>query len=107
MKFPAEFYTRSRRLYHGLDELDYPLHDKTVTVTQCGRVCFGRQKIHLSTVFAGQNVGIKQVAEKIWLVSFMQYDLGSSMPRPAGSAAPRTPSALRCYPCLRYKPLPM
>ncbi len=25
---------------------------------------------------AGQNVGVKQVEEKIWLVSFMQYDLG-------------------------------
>jgi putative transposase len=34
------------------------------------------QKIHLSTVFAGQNVGIKQVEDKIWLVSFMEYDLG-------------------------------
>jgi len=76
MKFPAELYTRSRRRYHGLEELDYPFHDKTITVTQCGRVCFGRQKIHLSTVFAGQNVGIKQVADKIWLVSFMHYDLG-------------------------------
>ena len=76
MKFPAEIYTRSRRRYHGLEELDYPFHDKTITVTQCGRVCFGRQKIHLSTVFAGQNVGIKEVADKIWLVSFMHYDLG-------------------------------
>jgi putative transposase len=76
MKFPVERYTRSRRRYHGLEELDYPFHDKTITVTQCGRVCFGRQKIHLSTVFAGQNVGIKQVADKIWLVSFMHYDLG-------------------------------
>ena len=27
-------------------------------------------------MFAGQKVGIKEVAEKIWLVSFMQYDLG-------------------------------
>jgi putative transposase len=76
MKFPAELYTRSRRPYRGLEEVDYPLHDKTITVTQCGRVCFGRKKIHLSTVFAGQNVGIKQVDDKIWLVSFMQYDLG-------------------------------
>jgi hypothetical protein len=25
---------------------------------------------------AGQNVGIKEIAEKIWLVSFMNYDLG-------------------------------
>jgi hypothetical protein len=61
---------------NSLEELDYPFHDKTITVTQCGRVCFGRQKIHLSTVFAGQNVGIKEVADKIWLVSFMHYDLG-------------------------------
>ncbi len=36
----------------------------------------GRRKINLSQVFAGQNVGIKEVAEKIWLVSFMHYDLG-------------------------------
>jgi hypothetical protein len=34
------------------------------------------QKINLSTVFAGQTVGIKEVEEGIWLVSFMNYDLG-------------------------------
>jgi putative transposase len=27
-------------------------------------------------VFAGQNVGVTQVAERIWLVTFMRYDLG-------------------------------
>ena len=32
--------------------------------------------IKLGLVFAGQNVGIKQVSERIWLVSFMDYDLG-------------------------------
>jgi hypothetical protein len=36
----------------------------------------GKRKITLSTVFAGQNVGIKEVSDKVWLVSFMQYDLG-------------------------------
>jgi putative transposase len=41
-----------------------------------GRICFNRQKINLSVVFAGQNVGIKQVSDEIWLVSFMDYDLG-------------------------------
>ena len=30
----------------------------------------------MSHVFAGQNVGIKEVADKVWLVSFMSYDLG-------------------------------
>ena len=33
-------------------------------------------KITLSTVFAGQKVGVKQVGDKIWLLSFMDYDLG-------------------------------
>jgi len=27
-------------------------------------------------VFAGQKVGIKEVSDKIWLVTFMHYDLG-------------------------------
>jgi len=27
-------------------------------------------------VFAGQTVGIKQTEDRIWLVSFMYYDLG-------------------------------
>jgi len=76
MKYPAELYQRSARPYHGLDELHYPFHDRTLTVTQCGRICFGRRKINLSTVFAGQNVGVKEVSDRIWLVSFMDYDLG-------------------------------
>ena len=34
------------------------------------------RKITLSQVFAGQMVGLNQVDERIWLVSFMHYDLG-------------------------------
>lgn len=45
-------------------------------VTNCGRICLGRRKINFSTVFAGQAVGIKEVHDDIWLVSFMDYDLG-------------------------------
>jgi putative transposase len=76
MKYPAELYHRSPRPYRGLSELEYPFHDRTITVTQCGRICIGRRKINLSTVFAGQNVGVKEISDKIWLVTFMQYDLG-------------------------------
>jgi len=76
MKYPAELYLRSPRPYKGLGDLEYPFHDRTITVTRCGRICIGRRKINLSTVFAGQNVGIKEVSSNIWLVSFMQYDLG-------------------------------
>ena len=45
-------------------------------MTTCGRICFDRRKINLSVAFAGQSVGIKQVSDEIWLVSFMDYDLG-------------------------------
>jgi hypothetical protein len=76
MRYPAELYVPSPRPYQGLAELEYPFHDRTITVTRCGRICFGRQKINLSQVFAGQNVGVKEVGERIWLVSFMGYDLG-------------------------------
>ena len=76
MKTPAETYVASTRAYQGLPELDYPLHDRDVIVTCCGRVCMHRKKINISTVLAGQRLGIKEVDEGIWLVSFMHYDLG-------------------------------
>jgi len=76
MACPAERYSASPHPYRGLPELDYPFHDKAVTVTTCGRICNKRKKINLSQVFAGQTVGIKQVDDHIWLASFMEYDLG-------------------------------
>ncbi len=76
MRYPASSTSPHRALTAGLPELHYPFHDMTVTVTQCGRLCFGRRKINLSQVFAGQNVGVREVAEHIWLISFMHYDLG-------------------------------
>ena len=76
MKVPADVYTRSVHVYRGLEELTYPFHDHTIAVTRCGRICFNGQKVNLSQVFAGQNVGVTQVGERLWLVTFMQYDLG-------------------------------
>jgi len=55
---------------------EYPFHDRTVRITHCGRICIGSRKINLSRAFAGQLVGIREVGDKIWLVSFMEFDLG-------------------------------
>jgi hypothetical protein len=76
MKLPCEVYTPSPKPYHGLPELTYPLHDKDVLITACGRLCMHRKRVNISTVLAGQRVGIKEVDDGIWLVSFMQYDMG-------------------------------
>jgi transposase InsO family protein len=76
MRRPAELYTASLRPYDGLPELQYPWHDRDILVTACGRICLHRKKINISTVLAGQKLGIKEVDDGIWLVSFMHYDLG-------------------------------
>jgi len=76
MRVPGELYVRSPRPYTGLAPLAYPLHDWTGTVTHCGRICYKSRKVNLSQVFAGQDVGVKQVDDHIWLVTFMDYDLG-------------------------------
>jgi putative transposase len=76
MKTPSALYEPSIRPYEGLPPVEYPFNDRVITVTECGRICLERRKISLSTVLAGQNVGIKQVDDQIWQVSFMGYDLG-------------------------------
>jgi transposase InsO family protein len=76
MKYPTELYTASPRRYDGLPELSYPFHDRDVLVTACGRLCLHGKKINISTALAGQRLGIKEVDDGIWLVSFMHYDLG-------------------------------
>jgi transposase InsO family protein len=76
MHYPGEVYTPSPRTFRHPDPPQYPFHDRTVCVTRCGRICIGKRKISLSQVFSGQLVGIREVDEKIWLVSFLDFDLG-------------------------------
>ena len=76
MKCPAEIYAVSPRPYTGIPEPHYPFHDRTVVITSCGPLCLYRKKINLSKSLAGQAVGVKEVDNGIWLVTFMDYDLG-------------------------------
>jgi len=52
------------------------MHDKTITVTECGRICLHTKKINFSQVFAGHKVGVKEIEDRIWQFSFMNYHLG-------------------------------
>ena len=76
MRYPNELYVPSATPYRGIGDVRYPFHDRTITVTNCGRICFGNRKINLISALAGQDVGVKEVSDEIWLVSPMQYDLG-------------------------------
>lgn len=74
--YPGDVYTPSPRPYEPPPEPEYPYHDRSVRVTRCGRICIGKRKINLSQVFAGQTVGLREVDDHIWLVSFLEFDLG-------------------------------
>ena len=37
---------------------------------------YRKAKINLSQVFAGQILGLREVEDRIWLVTFLKYDLG-------------------------------
>ena len=77
MKCPAELYAASATpLSTACPRSTYPFHDRDILVTACGRICMHSKKINISTVLAGQRLGIKEVDDGIWLVSFMHYDLG-------------------------------
>ena len=75
-KYPAKLYTASPRPYRGVGEPHYPFHNRRVNVSCCGRLCLYRKKINPCRSLAGQAVGVKEVEDGIWLVSFMDYDLG-------------------------------
>ena len=107
MKCPAEVYTPSSRPYQGLPDLDYPFHDRDVLVTACGRICIYRKKINVSTVLAGQRLGINEVDEGIWLVSFIDYDLGYIDLEQRTLQPVDNPFGPRLSPSLRYVLLPM
>jgi hypothetical protein len=102
---PAEIYTPSTHAYRGLPELAYPFQDKTIHVTCCGRICLHRKKTNLSPVFAGQAVGLKEVEERIWLVSFMGYDLGYiDLEEKLCSFSTTLVSGTFCNPCVQVGP---
>ena len=110
MKPPADIYRPATRSYTGLPEIEYPLHDRDALVTACGRICMHRKKINISTVMAGQRLGLKEVDDGIWVVSFMAYDLGYIDLEQENPATYRQPVRLTgvthvlgtlCHPCLR------
>jgi hypothetical protein len=109
MKCPAEFYVPATRCYDGLPELIYPFHDRDILVTACGRLCLRRKRINISTVLAGQRLGIKERRPTRAFGSSasctMISDISTWSRKPCNPSTTR--SARGCHPCLRYVPLPM
>jgi hypothetical protein len=60
-----------------------------------------------SHAFAGLNVGVTQVGDRIWVVTFVQYGLGYFDNETCGLESIELRSARKCYLCARNELLPM
>lgn len=56
--------------------MTYPGFDKTLLISNCGRVCIKKMKVHISKAFANQPVGLLEADDYTWAVHFMDYHLG-------------------------------
>lgn len=77
-KTPSTLYVASHRERpRSLRDLEYPMHDQTVKVHNNGDVWLSKGHLFLvSIVLAGQLLGLREVDDGRWLVSFMHLDLG-------------------------------
>ena len=76
-------------------------------VAACGRICMHRKGLNISTVLAGQRLGIKEVDDGIWIAASCITISASSISNRKPCNPSTTPSAQGCHPCLRYVSLPM
>src|SRR5262249_27419793 len=112
---PTEFILRSQpaigSVHEAMHELELTLpgsnepggpsvdfRDRDGLVTACGRICIYRKKINISVALAGQRLGIKEVDDGIWLVSFIDYRSGLHRLGAENLAAPRQPVGPRLSP---------
>jgi len=81
-KPPASAYSRSSRPFPDtLPEPEYPMHDFTVVVGKSGHIRLphtGRSvpNFFISGALTGQRLGLRELDEQRWLVSFLQHDIG-------------------------------
>ena len=76
MRCPGQLYSPFARPDRRLPEVAYRLQDGERLEIACERSCMHCKKVNTSSVMAGQRLGIKEIDDAIWLVSFMHYDLG-------------------------------
>ena len=102
MKRPAEVYKSSDRPCPAkLPELTYPTHDDAVRVSRYGQIRLsGRQQVRLSAALADEYVGVRELDDGRWLVTFATIDLGYVGPG-------RSFTPLTSHPPETTKPLPM
>jgi hypothetical protein len=76
---PARHHLLSSRPFpERLPELTYPLHDHTSWLSPSGHVRVGgrRGSYFISSALGGEPVGLREIEDRVWLVSYVDLDLG-------------------------------
>lgn len=78
MRTPSSVHTVSERKYPlVLETIKYLNHDCIGKVESSGMVgVYGKVRFYLSIALAGEEVGFREIEPGVWLVSFMNHDLG-------------------------------
>jgi transposase InsO family protein len=77
MRCPATLYRPSERRYSRLPELSYPLADDVRIVRPPGIISFAKHsQCYLSQALVGEKVGIREVTDGYWLITYATLDLG-------------------------------
>jgi transposase InsO family protein len=92
---PARVYEASTRPFpEKLSEPTYPLHDDVLLVGKGGHIRLPRARhVFLTTALAGELVGLREMDDGRWLVSFVSLDLGAYDPK-AGRFQPASADGL-------------
>lgn len=80
LRRPGELYSPSPRVFPNVvPDLSYPLHDESRVVLKCGHIFLWKRSeksVFISAALAGERVGLRELADDQWLVSFAEIDLG-------------------------------
>ena len=82
MKTPGELYKRSKNMMPTkLEDAQYPNCEMDFRVNKSGKILWtiGKKeyiKINIGNAFIGEKVGLKLLEDGLWLVKFLDYDLG-------------------------------
>jgi transposase InsO family protein len=77
MKCPATIYRPSERRYQGLPDVHYPLADDVRRVFAPGGILMpDSTRCFLSQALVGEEVGLREVEDGRWLITYATLDLG-------------------------------
>ena len=87
---PTTIYQPSEKSFEdALEEPDYPLHDLVLTVSKAGSIWMpGRRCVYVGSALIGHPVGLREIDDDRWLVSFMSLELGYIEPDVGFDPAP-------------------